>query len=248
MENELRPFWRPYFGFNWKLGFFLLLIICIPRFILVLHANATATYNYIGMIMIISALTPFLFLNSHGRKRIGLTKPQKYLWLVWGFSLGLLFSVLLYFLGESLYNDTIENWYIYIGKSYTISVALSTKDKLILFAIMALVGMTFSPIGEELFFRGIVHSSFAQSFGNTKASLIDSAAFALVHVSHFGLVFLNNQWKFLLFPGLLWVLSMFVMSMVFNICRAKSGSLLGAILSHAAFNLGMMYCIFYFLN
>jgi hypothetical protein len=28
-----------------------------------------------------------------------------------------------------------------------------------MFAIMAITGMTFSPIGEELFFRGIVHGT-----------------------------------------------------------------------------------------
>ena len=48
--------------------------------------------------------------------------------------------------------------------------------------------MIFSPIGEELFFRGIVHSSFAKSIGNFKASIIDSVAFALTHISHFGTI------------------------------------------------------------
>ena len=41
--------------------------------------------------------------------------------------------------------------------------------------VSALIAMTFSLIGEELFFRGIVHSSFANSIGNRKASLIDSS-------------------------------------------------------------------------
>ncbi len=107
--------------------------------------------------------------------------------------------------------------------------------------------MTFSPIGEELFFRGIVHSSFAESMDEKKASLIDSSAFALVHISHFGLVFTNQQWKFLFIPAILWVMGMFLVSVLFFVCRKYSGSILGAITCHASFNLGMIYCIFYLL-
>lgn len=81
-----------------------------------------------------------------------------------------------------------------------IDLGIGHDDKLIMFRIMALVGMTFSPIGEELFFRGIVHSSFDNSLGFRKASIIDSLAFALVHISHFGLVYVNQQWQFFVDP------------------------------------------------
>lgn len=112
---------------------------------------------------------------------------------------------------------------------------------------MALTGMVFSPIGEELFFRGIVHSSFAKSIGDTKASLVDSLAFSLTHISHFGLVFINCKWMFLEIPTLIWVSSMFLVSVLFFILRKYSGSILGSIICHSAFNLGMIYCIFYLL-
>ena len=105
--------------------------------------------------------------------------------------------------------------------------------------------MTFSPIGEELFFRGIVHSSFAKSFGDKKASFVDSSAFALTHIAHFGLVFINNQWKFLTTPTLIWVLSMFSVSVLFFIFKKRVSSIWGAVVCHSAFNLGMVYCIFY---
>lgn len=248
MENELRPFWRTFFDFNWKFGLFLVLIICVPRFVLVLNANETANYSYIGLIMTISAIIPFIFLNKYGRKVIGLTKTKNYSWLFFAFVSGLTFSIILYFLGELIYKNTFENWYVYIGQSYNIPTEIEPNNKLILFAIMAITGMIFSPIGEELFFRGIVHSSFAKSFGNSKASIIDSSVFALIHISHFGLVFIHNEWKFLTVPTLIWVVSMFLVSVLFYLCRKKSGSLLGSIVCHSAFNLGMIYCIFYLLN
>ena len=243
--NELNPFWSKIFKFDWKFGLFLILLICIPRFALVLQANATSNYGYIGLIMLISAITPFVFLNKYGRKKIGVKKTENWNWLIIAFGIGIIASVLLYFLGEALYGNSYENWYNYIGKSYKIPEDIDQEGKLLMFGIMALTGMTLSPMGEELFFRGLVHSSFANSVGNRKASLIDSSAFAIVHISHFGLVFLNQKWKFLFVPTLIWVLSMFLVSLLFYVCRKRSGSILGAILCHSAFNLGMIYCIFY---
>lgn len=245
MDNELRPFWSRFFVFNWKFGLFLILIVCIPRFILVLDANASGNYGSIGLIMTISAIAPFIFLRKQGLKKIGITKPQKYTWLLIAFVSGLVASIVLYFLGEGLYGKSYENWYNYIGKSYNIPKGIKGDDKTILFSIMTLTGMTFSPIGEELFFRGIVHSSFEKSIGEKKASIVDGSAFALTHISHFGLVFINNKWNFFTLPAIIWVASMFLVSLLFFAFRKYSGSILGAIICHSAFNLGMIYCIFY---
>ena len=245
MELELRPIWNKTFHFNWKFGLFLILIVCIPRFILVLHANASGNYSFIGLIMLISAIAPFIFLSKYGRKKIGITKPKNYLWLLILCIAGLMFSFLLYYVGQSMYGSSYENWYQYIGKSYKIPTGINKHDKSILFAVVALTGMTFSPIGEELFFRGIVHSSFAKSIGEERASIVDSSAFAITHISHFGLIFINHQWSFLLTPALIWLSSMFLVSLLFFICKRYSGSILGAMICHAAFNLGMIYCIFY---
>jgi membrane protease YdiL (CAAX protease family) len=247
-QCELKPFWSKYFNYDWKFGLFLVAIICIPRFILVLDANKNMDYRYMGLIMVISAIIPFIFLSGHGRKAIGLTMPCKYSWLLIAIAAGLIFSVILYLAGDFFYKNSYENWYVYIAKSYNIPGVMDQKDKLILFVVMSLTGMIFSPVGEELFFRGIVHSSFAKSIGNRKASVVDSLSFALTHISHFGLVFINNKWTFFAIPSIIWVISMFFASMIFSICRNRSGSLLGAILCHSAFNVGMIYCIFYLIN
>ncbi len=122
---------------------------------------------------------------------------------------------------------------------------ISLGDKRILFIVMATTGMTFSPIGEEFFFRGIVHESFAKSLGERTASIVDSTAFALTHLSHFGLVFINDQWNFYIAPAIIWVLCMFLISILFISVKKKSISLWGAVLCHSGFNLGMIYCIFY---
>ncbi len=245
MKRELNFFWSKLFNFDWKFGLFLILVFCTSRFILVLHANETSDYKFIGLVMFVYALTPFIFLNKHGRKLMEMRKPQNYYWLINAFIFGLIFSLVLYLLGDFIYHNTFQNWYVYIGKSYNIPSEIGSEDKLILFAIMAVTGMIFSPVGEELLFRGIIHSSFAKSIGHSKASVVDSSAFAITHVSHFGLVFVNEEWQFFTLPALIWVISMFLVSQLFYLCKKKTKSIIGAIICHSAFNLGMTYCIFY---
>jgi membrane protease YdiL (CAAX protease family) len=197
--------------------------------------------------MLGSAIIPFVFLGRYGQKAIGLTKSSNYKWLLWAFAWGLLASLFLYVIGQALYGDSYQNWYTYIGKSYQIPEEINPLEKRIMFAVMALVGMTFSPVGEELFFRGIVHASFAKSIGDWRATVVDASAFAFTHISHFGLVFINGKWDFFLVPTLIWVAGMFLLSLLFIWFRRQSGSIIAAILCHAAFNLGMIYSIFYLL-
>jgi membrane protease YdiL (CAAX protease family) len=247
MNNELRPVFSKYIRFGWKFGLALLLLICVPRFVLVLNANVTGKYNMIGIIMIASALIPFILLSKSGRKRIGIRKTKQLNWLFLALFFGLAASLFLYLAGIGFYGVSSENWYVYIARSYNIPEGIQSKDKLILFLIMAVTGMTFSPVGEELFFRGIVHESFAHSIGEKKATLIEALAFSITHLSHFGIVFINGHWDFYPVPALIWLTAMFLVSILFFKMKKYTDSIWGAVLSHSAFNLGMIYSIFYLL-
>lgn len=247
MKNVLRPFWSRHFSYDWKLGLVLILLICIPRFFLVMRANMTGSYQLIGIVMVVSALVPFIFLNREGLKQIGIVRPSSLRMILGSLVAGLIAGLFLYVIGEGLFGEGEGNWYRYIGRSYRIPEEIAAHDRLILFAITASMGLIFSPIGEELFFRGIVHDAFARSIGENGASMVDSAAFALTHLAHFGLVYYNLEWRFLMRPALLWVIAMFLVGRLFFYFKQATGSLLGAILCHAAFNLAMIYSIFYLL-
>ena len=101
---------------------------------------------------------------------------------------------------QELYGKTMHNWFVYISKSYASVAAMEGSEKQIYFLIYAVVGMTFSPIGEELLYRGIIHGSFATQLGERKASWVDSLAFAVTHLAHFGIVFISRAWTFFLSP------------------------------------------------
>ena len=114
-----------------------------------------------------------------------------------------------------------------------------------MFSVFAVTGMSFSPVGEEFFFRGIVHGGFANSFGEHRASVIDSMLFALTHISHFGLIYISGSWYFLFIPALIWIIAMYFVSRIFFLFKGKSDSIWGAVVCHAGFNLGMIGAIFY---
>jgi membrane protease YdiL (CAAX protease family) len=147
---------------------------------------------------------------------------------------------------ELLFGNSFSNWFVYISKSYdTGAIIFNNSQRLTYFIIYAITSMTFSPIGEELFYRGVVHACFATHNCEHKASVYDSLAFGLTHLAHFGIVYIAGVWDFLFIPALLWVTGMFIASRLFFFCKQKTQSLLGAMICHAGFNMAMIYFIFY---
>ncbi|MEP4531832.1 MAG: CPBP family intramembrane glutamic endopeptidase [Cyclobacteriaceae bacterium] len=235
--------WRDKIKFNPLFGLFLIVGLGIPRFILVLNATVTGQFHYVSIVFVVMWILPFVFLSREGRKFIGMRKIKSLKWIFYSFLLGAIASVTVYLLGDYFYQDTLHNWFVYMAQPFYKD--LNETNRLVLFIISAIIGMTFSPIGEELLYRGLVHGSFQTNLGEEKSSFIDSAAFGITHLAHFGIIYVSGKWEFLLIPSLLWVILMFLTSRLFFICKKRTGSIMGAIVSHAGFNLVMMYIIFY---
>ncbi len=234
--------------FNWKFGFALILIFGVVRFMLVLNAVKTTNYSSVAYIFMVMALLPFVLLNKQGRREIGIIKPVHYRWLFLSFLAGASYCSLVFLIGYGLYGSGTENWFAAIGKTYPVNAdLLNNTDRIVYFIIFSLIGMTFSPVGEELLYRGLIHKSLEPRFKKNVATLIDSLAFGFTHLAHFGLLYRNGNWHLMLVPAVLWILLIFISGLLFNFCKIKTGSIAGAILSHAAFNLVMNYFIFFHL-
>jgi uncharacterized protein len=146
----------------------------------------------------------------------------------------------------ALWGHTVSHPFAYIARSYSsVPATPSEDDRLIYFIIFTVIGMLFSPLGEEFLYRGVAHESFAGQLGDRRAALIDAAAFAATHLAHFGVVFVAGEWAFLPLPALFWVTAMFLASLAFYGFRKLTGSLAGAVVAHAGFNLAMNWVIFY---
>ena len=232
--------WDRLFPYKWVLGLFLVLLFGIPRFILVLNSYISGQSQWVSIVFTLMCFTPLLFLKKAGRREMGMRRSVQPLWLLWGFLLGCGMCLLLFTITKLSFGLELSNPFVYIA-----SLAGTDNDSAVYFLIYLIIVMSFSPIGEELFYRGVVHQAFKERFGERNASVIDSAAFALTHLAHFGIVYAAGGWKLLPVPALLWLTAMFFTCMVFNRVRQESGSILGAILTHAGFNIAMGFLIFY---
>ena len=246
MSEYFRPFGAQRFRFDWKTGALLIILFTTIRFALVLHANATKSYQAVPYIFVAMLALPFVLLTRAGRQEIGLRWPTRWAGVLLGAVLGIGSCAALFYLTTLFFGFGEGNSLAYISRSYAnLPSVLNEHSRLTYFLIYAGISMGFSPIGEEVFYRGFIHECFAQSVGNRRAALVDSAAFALVHVAHFGLVYSGHGWHLLPAPTLLWVASLFITCLLFSVARAKSGSLVGAMVAHALFNMTMNYFIFY---
>ena len=242
----LRKYLSGKLALNAWLGIVLILLFGTVRFAAVLYGIQSGDNKYLSVIFFLMILTPYAMLTKEGRKFIKIQKPKGVLPVVYSLLLGSLICLAIFGLGQVLYGSGISNWFRYIGESYPVDLkTISHEDKKIYFIVFLIIGMTFSPFGEELLYRGLVHGSFATGLGERKAALIDSAAFGLTHLAHFGVIYYNGTWSFYLWPAVIWVLLMFASGLVFNYCKAISDSIVGAIVGHMGFNIAMTYVIFY---
>lgn len=243
-DTNFRNIWGNRIRFNPVLGIILILLFGIPRFILVLGANSGGNYSSVSLIFLAMCFTPYLLLNSQGRKRIGLRKPNKRRWWIYALLIGMVACLVAYVTGNALFGHSTDNWFVYISKSYEASIPMDLNtNRTRVFLLMAAAAVTFSPLGEELLYRGLIHECFVPALGEGRASMVDSAAFAITHLAHFGILYNAGNWEFRFLPALLWVMLMYIASRLFFYCKIKGGSLAMAFACHAGFNLAMTYFI-----
>lgn len=240
----LRSFIPKTIKYNSVLGLVLIVVFTTIRFYVIQEANVSKNYGNASYLFTIMALLPFVLLNKSGRQFIGIKKPTNYWWLLNSFIIGMLICSGIHLLFNIIYDHSINHSMVYISKSYTLD-HMNESNKFSIFIIFCVSSMIFSPLGEELFYRGLIHGSFVKKYGENMASIIDSIAFAFAHLSHFGIIYYLGSWTLLPIPALLWFASMYFLCRMIFICRLKTGSIFGPIFCHAGFNVTMIYWIFY---
>lgn len=193
------------------------------------------------------AVIPLLLLDAAGRRRIGWTRPNSVRVLALAAVAGSAAALVCFALGYALFGRGPDHWFVTIAASYAQigdTTGWSVGRLHLFFTIPALM---FSPIGEEIFFRGYLQDALEWRFGERTGTLGECAAFGAVHLCHHGLVLGAAGVTLRPVSGLLWVLLMFSAALLFAYLRKASGSLVAAIVAHACFNLVMNLTIFEFL-
>ena len=147
-----------------------------------------------------------------------------------------------------LYNmRTIDNWYINISKQILSEDFSSEYISINLFLIVTIPSIIFSPIGEELFFRGMIHESIKEKKNKNIAIIGNALAFSGIHIFHHGINRIGSNWYFLFLSGSIFFILMLILSWILSILKEKSESIIPSIVCHLSFNLMMMITVFLFL-
>lgn len=240
-KSLLRPVWQKVFRID--------IIFISIMFILLGLIRVTGLYreeiNLVVFGFLIMWVLPVIFFSTHGRRSIGIKKPERWLWLILSFLLGLLAAVAFYFLGYLLYGTGIENWGMTVAREF------SGQEEVLMpaiFAVVTLFSMLFSPIGEELFFRGMIQEVLAERLSSDKlASFWGSFLFAAIHLPQHDIFFSGSGFFSILIPLAIWFILMFLVSILFIFARVKSGSIFGAIACHSGYILGMNLFVYHVL-
>lgn len=190
------------------------------------------------------AAGPWLLLSSQGRQQIGLVRPMRYAWFAPSIALGALAAFACFALGNIAFGSSEDNWFVSIARNYRDTIPHQGFTTLQLFLMATVPALLFSPIGEEIFFRGLLQRALEERFSLRASTWIEALFFGLVHLCHHGLLATSAGIRLLPLSGALWVALMFCVALMFAWLRHRSGSLLPAMAAHASFNLAMNVCIF----
>lgn len=189
---------------------------------------------------------PWLMLSPHGRYQIGLKLPERASHMLVGMLVGATAALLCFLIGHLLYGSSSEHWFVSVARLYS-EHPVPGASLLQLHITFTIAACLFSPIGEEIFFRGFLQKVAEQRMSHRGATHLQAGLFALVHLCHHGIVATAAGLALLPVSAALWVVLMFAASWAFSWLRRASDSLLPAIAAHAAFNATMNSFIFSFL-
>jgi hypothetical protein len=192
---------------------------------------------------VLMATLPWSLLAPEGRKQIGLRRAGVLPCLT-GVACGVAAASICFALGWLLFGTSADNWYVSIAAAYRKVMNTAGFDLLKLHLIFTIPACLFSPLGEEIFFRGFLQRALESRFSSRQSTHAEAALFGIVHLCHHGLFVsaagLQVRWA----SGALWVVLMFGTAWMFAWLRQRSNSLWPAVASHVAFNLTMNVAIF----
>ena len=243
-SSFLRPFWNRLAIPPWLLSLLLLALLAAARFYSA-FGPPQARILFLLHILVMWTL-PFLFLTRQGRRDIGLRRQGNTpIALVLCSMAGVVGSLFVFWIGMALYGNSPDNWCVSIRDSFQLKHMLAVMSPAAAFAVIALLTMSFTPVGEEFLFRGLIQQSFTLRWNAVIAVLVNGFAYGLMHLLHVHGVWHDAAGFHLrLVSGALMVLLLAGLGAIFTLCRLWTGSLWCAVVAHAACNLAMISVIF----
>lgn len=192
------------------------------------------------------ALVPWLLLDKASRAQVGLKRSTRPRELPLALLYGALVAAFGFVLGYLLFDTSPDHWFVSVADSFRVQPTKGLP-MVAVFLMFTIPAMIFSPIGEEIFFRGYLQRMLETRFSERASTAIEASWFAGAHLIHHGIVISAVGVGFRPLSGTLWFALMFGLSWMLASLRKRHDSILPAILAHSAHNLVMNSIIFAFL-
>lgn len=238
---DVKPVWRVAPSGIFGLTLVLVLVSTAARAVAMF---GPVSWRALFMVMCVGMIAlPWIVLSREGRRQIGLCRPHRMAWLPLGLLSGACAASACYLLGMALYGSGPEHPFVSVARNYQLQPTTGWS-LLRLHLTFTIAACLFSPLGEEIFYRGYLQKVLEDRYAVVRATLAEAGLFALVHLCHHGILVTAAGVRLLPLSGALWMAQMFLLALLFAWLRRRAGSVLPAVAAHAAFNAAMNGWIF----
>ncbi len=247
MSNQSQSLYKSYITTKSSLIVLALLLVVLSTMRIVGALGAPSVRWLLPLGFVLMMLLPWVLLTRDGRRKIGLKRPNTRSSYLLGIGMGAGSAFLCFLFGYLLFGTAPDNWFVNIGNTFKASMDTSAMSFWMLTLVFTTPALLLSPIGEEIFYRGLAQDTLEQKFSVRMSTVMECSLFALVHQVHHGIIKTAAGLTYLPLSGALWFIQMFFVAWMFAWLRKRSGSIFVSILAHMMFNLTMNTTIFLFL-
>ena len=197
-------------------------------------------FQLIALSMVVVWPLPWLLCTREGRTAIGFRAPVAWWWMGSGPALGLAVLGIGAAVAGALFGGGADNWFTHHAAELA-RIAADVPPGLsapALFWTLTVPAMIFSPLGEEFLYRGFMLRVASTLWGDRAGTVVQAAAFAFVHLAHYGLQPVQPAVIGLFLP------TNFVVALALAWMVRRSGSLWVAVVAHSVYNLGLNAIVF----
>lgn len=188
---------------------------------------------------------PLLFLTQYGRQQIGFGQRISFKWILVGILSGSVLAILCFGIGLLLFGKSEQHWFTSVAFNYQRDERINQLPQHLAFLIFSVPAVLGSPVGEEIFYRGVLERSALDRFPGLAASCFSASLFSVAQLTLHGVYLGYSGIVVMPLSAFLWVLLMFGTGLAFSLLRRQGRSIWTAVVAHAAFNLMMNATIFY---
>ena len=173
---------------------------------------------------------PLITITREEWKEIGISRAQKWIPAWIGIIICGVILCISYLASSIFVGSSTGNFYAVISLNHIQTFHIQANSHWKTFLLSSFTLCVFSPLTEELYFRGYLLKSFEQRFGFKCANIVQALCFGMIHIAYCWIVAIDINIVWNVVP------SIALIGFVYGLVRNNTKSILPVIVTHAATN------------